>query len=313
MPSEYTTSKFFSQTEQMLKLEWIAGKNSGDRIIQGQTDAFHTLVGYLSMVRPNQIQVLGLNEIEYLKSLGKNSYEDAQQRLFNCNPVIIIFARDTEVESSFIEQCNAHNVALFSSELHSGELIELIHYHLTRLLSDYETVHGVFLEVMGIGVLITGSSGIGKSELALELVSRGHRLVADDAPEFRRTAPNTIRGRCPSLLQDFLEVRGIGILNIRAMYGDNAVTESKRLRLVVHLEHMSDPGIRQLDRLETQQRTRRILNIDIPEVLIPVAPGRDLAVIVEAAVRNHVLLINGYSATHDFIVRQQQLLNKEEE
>jgi HPr kinase/phosphorylase len=167
------------------------------------------------------------------------------------------------------------------------------------------------MEVMGIGVLLTGPSGIGKSELALELLSRNHRLVADDAPEFRRSGPNTVHGRCPSLLKDFMEVRGLGILNVRAMFGDNAIVEKKRLRLVVRLDHISENTVWEVDRLGHSYRTLSILDVDIPEVHIPVAPGRNVAVIIEAAVRNHVLYLNGYNAAEDFIKRQQDLIKSE--
>ncbi|MEJ2143194.1 MAG: HPr(Ser) kinase/phosphatase, partial [Gammaproteobacteria bacterium] len=172
------------------------------------------------------------------------------------------------------------------------------------------TRHGVFMDVMGIGVLLTGPSGIGKSELALELINRGHRLVADDAPEFKRISPTNLRGTCPEILKDFLEVRGLGILNIRAMFGDNALIRYKRLRLIVDLQPMSDEDVHKNERLGSTTCFNSILNIEIPEVVVPVAPGRDIAVIVEAAVRNHILTLNGYNAAEDFINRQQQLINK---
>ena len=166
------------------------------------------------------------------------------------------------------------------------------------------------MEVMGLGILLTGPSGVGKSELALELLSRGHRLVADDAPEFRRTAPDSVHGSCPPMLADFIEVRGLGILNVRAMYGNNAVMTHKRLHLIIRLQPPTENGnVPAFDRLDTNQRHRTILGVDIPEVILPVAPGRDLAVIIEAAVRNHVLYLNGYNAAEDFIERQQQYID----
>ena len=169
------------------------------------------------------------------------------------------------------------------------------------------------MEVMGLGVLLTGPSGVGKSELALELLSRGHRLVADDAPEFRRTAPDTVHGSCPPMLTDFIEVRGLGILNVRAMYGNNAVMPHKRLHLIIHLQPLTENGnVPAFDRLDTNQRHRAILEVDIPEVILPVAAGRDLAVIIEAAVRNHVLYLNGYNAAEDFIERQQQYIDNKD-
>lgn len=169
-------------------------------------------------------------------------------------------------------------------------------------------MHGVFMEVHGLGVLLGGQSGIGKSELALELINRGHRLIADDAPEFSRTAPDTIRGSCPETLCDFLEVRGLGILNIREMFGDSAIKPSKNLRLIVGLSMMSEAQIRSIDRLEGTYTTVTLLDIEIPEVIIPVAPGRNLAVLVEAATRQHIQVISGYNAAEDFIRKQQQIM-----
>ena len=165
---------------------------------------------------------------------------------------------------------------------------------------------------MGIGILITGPSGIGKSELALALLSRGHRLIADDAPEITHTGPDALHGSCPDILRGFIEVRGLGVLNVRAMYGETAILQTKRLRLVINMEFFSESGHYKINRLDTYEHYENILGVDIPVVKIPVAPGRNLAVIVEAAVRNRVLRLSGYNATEDFIKRQQNIINQSE-
>ena len=157
---------------------------------------------------------------------------------------------------------------------------------------------------------ITGDSGVGKSELALELLTRGHRLIADDAPEFSHVGPDIVRGRCPEALRDFLEVRGLGILNVRAMYGDSAIKLSKDLRLVIHLKRLASEDLQQLDRLQGIYRTHTILDVDVLEVTLPVAPGRNLAVLVEAAVRDHILVRKGYNASEAFIKRQRELIQQ---
>jgi HPr kinase/phosphorylase len=190
----------------------------------------------------------------------------------------------------------------------SDELINILRYFFTNRLAEKTTVHGVFMEVMGIGLLLTGDSNVGKSELALELITRGHRLVADDSPEFSRIAPDILSGTCPAVLQDFLEVRGLGVLNIRAMYGDNAIKGGKYLRLIINLRHQPEQSGEQLDRLQGDIRSRNILGMDIPEIGLPVAPGRNLAVLVEAAVRNHLLRLNGYNAGVDLASKQQRLI-----
>lgn len=315
MNHKLTSHEFIQAQGEKLGLHWEAGQSGGDRLLKADLSVTgSTLAGYLNLVRPNRIQVIGPEEVRYLQQLGKNSHEDAISRLFNSKPAMIIFAgvnASSEIDELYLKAANNTSTPLLRSSHQSDKLIELLQYHLGRLLSDSQIMHGVFMEVMGIGVLLTGPSGIGKSELALELLSRGHRLVADDAPEFRRSAPETIHGRCPSLLKDFIEVRGLGILNVRAMFGDNAIVEKKRLRLIVRLDSISENTVWEVDRLGHSLRTKSLLDVDIPEVHIPVAPGRNVAVIIEAAVRNHVLYLNGYNAAEDFIKRQQELMQSE--
>jgi HPr kinase/phosphorylase len=175
------------------------------------------------------------------------------------------------------------------------------------------TLHGVFMDVFGLGVLLTGASGIGKSELALGLISLGHRLVADDAVDFQRITHDTVLGTCPPLLQDFLEVRGLGILNIRVMYGDDTIKNSKRLQLIANIVSFKEEELLAIDRLQGMYRSQTILGVDIPEVTIPVAPGRNMAVLVEGAVRNQVLKHTGYHSSDEFMKRANQLMSKEED
>ena len=177
-------------------------------------------------------------------------------------------------------------------------------------LPDKFVLHGVFLEVLGMGVLLTGDPAVGKSELALDLIARGNRLIADDATEFTRIAPEVISGACPPLLSEFLEVRGLGILNIRAMFGDSAIKQSKYLRLIVHLKRMTDAELSTMERLSPMQDVRDVLGVLIPQVTIPVAPGRNLGILVEAAVRNHMLKLKGYDANDVFIERQQRFIDE---
>ncbi len=318
MNTDLKVRDFLQSHSEKLGLQWQAGQDGENRLLLNEkAEVGNPVAGYLNLVKPNQVQVLGPEEVKYLAKLKKNSHKDAMSRLFNCEPAMIIFAGITDnnkIENKFIEIANQTKTPLLYSALASNELTELLQYHLVRLLGDSKIMHGVFMEVMGIGVLLTGPSGIGKSELALELISRGHRLIADDAPEFRRSAPDMIRGRCPVLLKDFLEVRGLGVLNVRAMFGDNSIVETKRLRLIVHIDTLldnkkSNNALWEVDRISGSHRKQTVLNVEIPEVQIPVAPGRNVAVIIEAAVRNHVLFLNGYDAADDFIKRQQKLID----
>lgn len=163
--------------------------------------------------------------------------------------------------------------------------------------------------MLGAGVLITGASSIGKSELALELITRGHRLIADDVPEFTRKGPDTLDGRSPSLLKDFIEVRGLGVLNVREMYGDNALKSHKYLRLIIHMERLTAKDREKLDRLQGSWGIKTILGVKVPRILLPVAPGRNLAVLVEAAVQNHMLRISGHDAAVQLIETQQKAID----
>jgi len=182
-------------------------------------------------------------------------------------------------------------------------------HSLTQSLAETTSQHGVFLEVLGMGVLIKGDAGVGKSELALELVTRGHRLVADDVVELKHVAPDTLEGSCPALIRDFLEVRGLGILNIRYLFGETAVKLQKNLRLIVELVHPQEIGEVGLNRLDMVASTENILAVAIPKVRIPVAAGRNLAVLVEVAVRNHILKSRGINPVEQFIKRQQAAID----
>jgi HPr kinase/phosphorylase len=167
------------------------------------------------------------------------------------------------------------------------------------------TVHGVFIEVMQLGILLVGASSLGKSELALELLSRGHRLIADDAPEFYRTATGAIEGRCPEVLRDFLEVRGLGVINVRAMFGNTSVIPCAELNIILQLKAMDGEQLTEADRLFGCHDTFKILEHTVPRIILPVAPGRNLAILVETVVQNHLLILGGYDAAADFSRRQQ--------
>ena len=183
-------------------------------------------------------------------------------------------------------------------------VIDLLHIYLARRFADTVSAHGVFMDVYGMGILITGDSGVGKSDLALELVTRGHGLVADDVVELARTAPTTIEGRCPSMLRDYLEVRGLGLLNIRTIFGETAARRKMKLKLVVHLQEFA--AGEDSPRLPLDSQTQEILGIPVRKVVFHVAPGRNLAVLLEAAVRNCILQMRGIDSMSEFINRQQQ-------
>lgn len=301
-------SSLYDALREKLGLQWISGKQHSNNIISSSSDISGdlSLVGQLNLINQHRIQVLGRRELEYLQNLKKNSRKDAISLLFSGQSALIIIAKELAVPEDLLQTAASCGMPVLSSR-HSGqETIKNLQYYLSNYFAEKITLHGVFMEVMGTGVLITGESSIGKSELALELLTRGHRLIADDATEFARTSPDILNGTCPEMLRDFLEVRGLGILNVRAMFGASSIKQNRNLRLIIVLQEMEDAI--KMDRLHGSKRMRSILDVEIPEITLPVGPGRNLAVLVETAVRNHILNTKGYDASQAFIERQKRRL-----
>ena len=291
-----------------LGLEWIGGKEHQHKLVHSSKDAPAevSLAGHLNLIIQHRVQVLGSKELEYLDSLKKNSRKDAISQLFSGESTLVIIAKRLPAPDDLQTAADKSQTPVLSSSLPSQEAIQHLQHYLGNHFAKKITLHGVFMEVMGTGLLSTGESSIGKSELALELLTRGHRLIADDAPEFSRVAPDTLNGSCPEMLRDFLEVRGLGILNVRAMFGASAIKQNRNLRLIIVLQDMENAT--EMDRLHGSRRIRTIQEVGVPEVTLPVGPGRNLAVLVEAAVRNYILSANGYNASEAFIERQKRRL-----
>ena len=292
-----------------IKLKWVAGAEDPERPLhEVDVNEHATLIGHLNLIHNNIIQVIGKTECDYLNSLDDDFRNSTLTQLFSNNTIAIILSDDLPVPDLLCDYADRHNVPVLSCKVESNEVVDTARYYLHKLFSNKEIFHGVFMEVLGTGVLITGESSVGKSELALELISRGHRLVADDAPEFTRIGPDILDGHSPKMLQGFMEVRGLGVLNIREMFGDNAIKMHKYLRLIIHMEPLNDNNVHEFDRLQGNTHIRTLIDVEIPVTVIPVAPGRNLAVIVEAAVRNHILRHNGHDASLQFIELQQKAI-----
>ncbi len=295
-----------------IELKWAAGEEDPKRPLhEVDVNEHATLIGHLNLIHNNIIQVIGKTECDYLQSLDDDFRNSTLTQLFTNKTVAIILSDGLPVPDILAEYANKYSVPVLSCKAESNDVVDTARYYLHKLFSNKEILHGVYMEVLGTGVLITGESSVGKSELALELISRGHRLIADDAPEFTKIGPDILDGRSPSILQGFMEVRGLGVLNVREMYGDNAIKINKYLRLIIHMERMNDDNISDFSRLTGRTRMQKILNVEIPVTLIPVAPGRNLAVIVEAAVRNHILRDNGYDASQQLIDLQQRAIEND--
>ena len=294
-----------------LKLEWVAGKAGRTRQFPPLTPGEDPppLIVAMNLMRPAAVQVLGQPENDYLNSLEEIFRQDTFERLIACSPVAIIVGDSLDPDPFLVELADSTNTPLLRSPYNYERLNNDLRASLGLLAATKQTLHGVFMEVMGMGVLLTGDCGVGKSELALELVSRGHRLIADDAPEFTRAGPDQLIGRCPDILRDFLEVRGLGILNIRELFGDSVVKPSKYLRLIIDLICLSNDQLRDIDRLQGTRRERIIQGIRVAEITLPVAPGRSLAVIIEAAVRDHMLRLKGIAADEQLATRQRRYLD----
>ncbi len=319
MREPLTAKALYDSLQEKLQLNWRSGDIDADRNLllaaprgKDVSSGSVTLVGYLNFIRPHQIQVLGQQELTFLAQLGKNSRQDSLDQLFANGPICIIVGDDQVAPEVLVFEADRNNTPLFTSRLGADEVVEYLRHYFSSRSAQRATLHGVFMEVMGIGVLMAGPTGVGKSELALELITRGHRLIADDAPEFYRASPENIMGKCPKPLKDFLEVRGLGILDIRAMFGDNALKHEERLRLIVQLKRFPEREVVNMDRLKANMQIRQILGTEIPEITLPVIMGSNLAVLVEGAVRNHLLFMKGYSATEKFITQQRRFMAQDD-
>jgi HPr kinase/phosphorylase len=313
---ELTVEALFQAVHERLALSCITDPEigAGQKIEPPENSLRRpTLVGYLNLIHANKLQIIGHEELAFIDAQSPKARQDIFASIFETKPSAVIFAESIEVPEDLLLAASHADVAIWSSLRGGHELLTFLQYTLARALAKRTTLHGVFLEVYSIGVLITGEAGVGKSELALELMTRGHRLIADDAPEFTLIAPDVIDGTCPEVLQDCLEVRGLGVLNVREMFGDTAVKRNKYLRLIVHLRPERADYVQEgTARLYGDTSKRKVLDVDVPQLTIPVAPGRNLAVLVEAAVRNHILKSKGVDAAQIFIDRQAHQMRKEQ-
>ena len=304
-------TQLYEDHVEKLKLTWVGAVGVERQVELKDMETYGPdVVGHLNLIYSHRVQVIGKAEQRWAERVGLDRWHRQIDDLMVSKPPALIIADGLEVPVGLREVCETTQTPLFTSPKACSAVIDLLHLYLARRFADTVSAHGVFLDVFGMGVLITGDSGIGKSELALELVSRGHGLVADDVVELARIAPTTIEGRCPGMLRDYLEVRGLGLLNIRTIFGETAARRKMKLKLIVHLQKyaMGDDS----PRLPLDSQTQEILGIPIRKVVFHVAPGRNLAVLLEAAVRNCILQLRGIDSMSEFINRQQQAVLADE-
>ncbi|HEY8101429.1 MAG TPA: HPr(Ser) kinase/phosphatase [Burkholderiaceae bacterium] len=300
--------QIYDENREALQLGWFAGFPGGERLISGDAISAADQVGHLNLIHPGRIQIFGHQETEYYQRLSPTSRAYQTSELVAGGPPAFIIAQGLDTPPEIMAVCEEKNIPLFSTPLPAAQVIDYLRVYLSKKLAQRITMHGVFMDVLGVGVLITGESGLGKSELGLELISRSHGLVADDAVEFARIAPNMIEGRCPSLLQNLLEVRGLGLLDIKAIFGETAVRRKMRLKLIVHLVRRSTLE-ENYERLPLHSQTEDVLGLPIRKVIIPVEAGRNLAVLLEAAVRNTILHLRGIDTLKEFMERQEKAMD----
>lgn len=292
-----------------LDLSWREPGAGGQRQLGDTTVESHhvPMVGYLNIIHPPQVQVIGAPEHNWLNSQGDPS-------AFVLTPLVagatqLVVACDNQrLDPTLAESLAEAGIAVFETATSAHRVAYHLRHFLNDILAPRQTIHGVFLEVLSTGLLLTGKPGVGKSELALELINRGHRLVADDVPSFALLGPNDLNGSCPPILQDFLEVRGLGILDIRAMFGQAAIKRRKQLGLIIRLVRPDGDSPPAPNRLTGTRTTRRMLDVDIPEITLPVTAGHNLSVLVEAACRDHLLRLQGYNSDEQFAARQAKQL-----
>ncbi|MDY7577855.1 HPr(Ser) kinase/phosphatase [Herbaspirillum sp. RTI4] len=308
--TDLSIQQLYDENRESLQLGWFAGFPGGERLISGDAASAADLVGHLNLIHPRRIQIFGHQETEYYQRLSPTSRAYQTKELVSGEPPAFIIAQGLATPPDIMAVCDEKNIPLFSTPLPAAQVIDYLRVYLSKKLAQRVTMHGVFMDVLGVGVLITGESGLGKSELGLELISRSHGLVADDAVEFARIAPNMVEGRCPALLQNLLEVRGLGLLDIKAIFGETAVRRKMRLKLIVHLIRRSTLE-ENYERLPLDAEFQDVLGLPFRKVVVPVAAGRNIAVLLEAAVRNTILQLRGIDTLKEFIERQRRAMNNE--
>ncbi len=305
-----TLQALFDENEQSLKLVWIAGRTGGLRTLAGTSSAevqAADIVGHLNLIHADRLHVLGAPEVRYMSRMDSARRAHYAHDLIAGGALGLIVAEGLSLPDDMITVAEQVGLAMFSSPLAAGLVIDRLRVYLNKKLAAHCTMHGVFMDVLGMGVLIAGESGVGKSELGLELISRGHGLVADDVVDFARTEPDAIEGHCPPLLANLLEVRGLGLLDIKSIFGETAVRRKMKLRLIVELRRQAAAS--QTERLPLAGATEEVLGLPIHKVVIPVAAGRNLAVLLEAAVRNTILKLRGIDTMAEFMQRQRQAID----
>ena len=312
-PTIVSAEALFEEHRATLHWEWIAGhahpERRFDEAAVRNARSAADLVGYLNYIHPYRVQIVGPREVAYMLASAPDDMERRIQRIVTLEPPMVIVADAQLPPDRLVALCDRAEIPLFVTAESAGHVIDVMRDSLGQLFAERTTRHGVFMDILGLGVLLTGESGLGKSELGLELISRGHGLVADDAVDLYRISQTALEGRCPELLMNLLEVRGIGLLDIKAIFGETAVRRKMRLKLLVHLVR-KETMERDFERLPHEPLHEEILDVPVRKTVIAVDAGRNLAVLVEAAVRNTILQLRGIDTYREFLQRHNQAMGR---
>ncbi len=313
-PTAVSADALFENHRATLRWEWVAGLGASERrfdeIAVRAASSGADLVGYLNYIHPYRVQILGEREVAYLTKESPEDCERRIARIVTLEPPVLILADGQVAPDTLLSMCERAQIPMFATKESSAFVIDVLRAYLSKHFADRTSIHGVFMDILGLGVMITGESGLGKSELGLELISRGNGLVADDAVDLYRVNQTAIEGRCPELLQNLLEVRGIGLLDIRAIFGETAVRRKMRLKLIVHLVRRETME-RDYERLPNEPLMQNVLGVPVRKVVIQVVAGRNIAVLVEAAVRNAILQLRGIDTYQEFVQRQRLAMERD--
>ena len=312
-PSAISADVLFEEHRAALRWQWVAGLEASERrfdeVAVRAARSGADLVGYLNYIHPYRVQVLGEREVAYLVNASPEDCARRIARIVTLEPPALVLSDGQGAPEALTAMCERAHIPLFATQESAAFVVDVLRAYLSRHFADRTTMHGVFMDILGLGVLITGESGLGKSELGLELISRGNGLVADDAVDLFRINQATIEGRCPELLQNLLEVRGIGLLDIRAIFGETAVRRKMRLKLIVHLVRRETLE-NEYERLPYEPLTQDVLGVPVLKVVIQVVAGRNIAVLVEAAVRNYILQLRGIDTYQEFVERHRRAMEQ---
>ncbi|MFL5301822.1 MAG: HPr(Ser) kinase/phosphatase [Anaeromyxobacteraceae bacterium] len=289
-----------------LRLTLVAGKKGLSRKISSSRIQKPGLVlaGFTEYIHKERLQVFGNTEMSYLETLGPERGYEVLRAFFASDVACLVVTKGLPVPHFVVALADDAGVPVLQTAHLSSTFIESVQNYLEDILAAQTSMHGVLLDVFGVGILLLGKSGIGKSEIALDLIMRGHRLVADDIVDVKRTAPESVYGAGSEIIKHHMEIRGLGIINIKDLFGVAAIRERKKIEIVLELVEW-DPNV-EYDRLGVEDKRFRILDVEIPMLIVPVRPGRNMTTIVEVAARNHLLKLQGHHSAREF----QERLNR---